>query len=79
MNTKAIYILVAAVIVIAVGWWFWMNQPVSNQPASGTAQEQGQENVSAGSDATEAIDQDLNSITIEDPDFESIDGDLNSL
>lgn len=69
MNKKIIYIIITAVI-ITVGLWLWMNQPVSNAPTSQTPQKD---------DTTGKINHDLNNITVEDPDFKNIDSDLKSL
>ncbi len=63
MNRKSIYILI--VIVVAVGLWFWMNQYASPVVTEG--------------DTTASINQDLNNIAVQDPDFNTIDTDLNSL
>lgn len=85
MDKKSIYII-AVIAIIAVGIWFWLNQPVSNAPVGETSP---QGSVVTGGDVTgsavteadntASINQDLNNITVEDPDFKSIDSDLNSL
>ncbi|MDO8664353.1 MAG: hypothetical protein Q7K44_02275 [Candidatus Liptonbacteria bacterium] len=82
MDKKSIYIIVA-VAIIAVGIWFWFNQPVSNAPVGGTFAPVGVTPPQGGAvteaDNTASINQDLNNITVEDPDFNTIDTDLNSL
>jgi len=78
MNKKLIYIFIVVIAVIAVGLWLWLNPPAANAPVGGTPQGP-QGNVVTESDTTSVINQDLNSITIEDPDFKNIDNDLNSL
>ncbi len=84
MDKKSIYII-AAVVIIAAGIWFWLNQPVSNAPVVETPQGSAVTggNVTGGAvteaDNTASINQDLNNITVEDPDFKNIDTDLNSL
>lgn len=75
MNKKSTYII-AAIAIIAVGIWFWLNQPVSNAPVGETSP---QGSAVTEADNTASINQDLNNITVEDPDFMSIDSDLNSL
>ncbi|MEK7546659.1 MAG: hypothetical protein AAB536_00550 [Patescibacteria group bacterium] len=76
MDKKSIYIIIA-VVVVAAALWFWVNQPASapGAPISGTPKE----NAVTGSDTTGAINQDLNSIMIEDSNFKTIDNDINSL
>ncbi len=92
MDKKSIYIIVA-IAIIAVGIWFWLNQPVSNAPVGetlapvGVTSPQGSAvmggDITGGAvteaDNTASINQNLNNITVEDPDFKSIDSDLNSL
>lgn len=78
MNKKLIYLIVAVIVVVAVGLWILANRPLSNTPATGTPQAQ-EGNAVVGSDTTGVINQDLNNITVEDLDFKSIDSDLNSL
>ncbi len=82
MDKKSIYIIVA-IAIIAVGIWFWLNQPVSNAPVGETLAPVGvtspQGSAVTEADNTASINQDLNNITVEDPDFKSIDSDLNSL
>lgn len=73
MNKNTIYLFIALLIIVA-GVWFWMNQPVLNAPTTGTPQG----NVAAN-DTTAAINQDVNAINIQDPDFTNIDSDVNSL
>ena len=71
MNKRSTYILIAVIATIAVGLWLWLNQPISNAPVGGTSPQ--------GGDDTASINRDLNGIIIEDPDFKSVDDDLNSL
>ena len=71
MNKNLIYTLVVIVVIVS-GAWFWMN-PVSS-PTGGTSQKGVVETDNAAS-----INQDLNAINVQDPDFNSIDADLNSL
>ncbi len=70
MNKTFIYIVIA--IIVVLGAWFLLRQPVSNAPV---------ENVPANSaaDTTASINQDLNNISVQTPDFKAIDTDLNSL
>lgn len=75
MNKKLIYILIAVVIIVAVGLWLRTSQPTSNTPTVGTPQE----NIVARNNTTEVINQDLNNIMVDEPDFKDIDDDLNSL
>ena len=70
MSKKVIYILIVIIVLAVIGIWFWTQAPVTQAPVSGTPQ---------GNDNTAAITSDLNSISIEDPDFKSIDSDLDSL
>ncbi|MBI4085896.1 MAG: hypothetical protein HY433_01470 [Candidatus Liptonbacteria bacterium] len=78
MNKNIIIIGVVAVLLI-VGVWL-SKAPVSRAPvteglplqdATGTTLQTG--------DTTGIINQDLQNITVEEPDFQSIDSDLNSL
>ena len=73
MNRTSLSVLIAVAVVI-VGVWLWAIQPpVLNVPA---------ENIPGTivrSDTSAAISSDLNSITIETPDFTNIDSDVSSL
>jgi len=73
MDKKSLYILIA-IVVIAAGVWFWMSQPSSNVPYGAP-----QGSAVTGNDTTASINQDLNNITVQDPSFNTIDTDLNSL
>lgn len=71
---KSTYILIAVVIILVVGVWWWLNQPASapaGAPAAGAP--------SVTNDSTAAINQGLNNVSIQDPDFGPVDADLNSL
>ena len=63
---------VIGAIIVIVGVWFWLGQPASNAPTTDNS-------MVSGADTTSAIDQDLNNISVDTPDFNSIDTDLNSL
>lgn len=76
MNKTSMYILIAVIAVVAAGLWFWRNQPVSNIPVSGTSP---QGNAALGGNDTASINQNLNNIILNEPDFKSIDNDLNLL
>ncbi|GEM_PF-2159852 len=70
------YIIIAAIVLIAAGLWFWSNQSASNAPVNNTTP------VGAGAadaDTTTSINQDLDNLNVKSPDFKSIDTDLNSL
>ena len=71
-------------MIVAVGLWLWLDQPVSNAPADEALLEEGaatslQGNVVVEDDNTASINQDLDKVDVLDPDFNSIDSDLNSL
>ncbi|HUX35851.1 MAG TPA: hypothetical protein VMV71_02350 [Candidatus Paceibacterota bacterium] len=73
MDKKIIYLIVAVVVILA-GIWLWMSQPSSGVPAGAP-----QGSAVTGNDTTASINQDLNNVTVQDPNFNAIDTDLNSL
>jgi hypothetical protein len=67
-----IYSLVAVAIIAAAGFWFWsMQQPQPAPAPAGTGQ------MNNGADAS--VNAELDTIPMDDPDFSSVDSDLNSL
>ena len=70
------YIIIAAVVLIAAGLWFLLNQPALNVPVDNAAVSA---DAATSTDTTTSINQDLNNINVESPDFKSIDTDLDSL
>lgn len=80
INKKTAYIIAAIIILMAVGAWLWLQAPVSQAPSAGELPPQGATGATVqASDTTSAIDQGLQNINIEDPNFQSIDSDVNSL
>ncbi len=79
INKKTAYIIAAIVILVAVGAWLWLQEPVSQAPSAGVPPQGATGATVQASDTTSAIDQDLQNINIEDADFQSIDSDVNSL
>ncbi|MBI4085069.1 MAG: hypothetical protein HY432_01000 [Candidatus Liptonbacteria bacterium] len=74
MDKKSLYAIIAVVVIIIAGAWLWLNsERTSDVSAPGT-----QGGTSAGND-TASINQDLDNINVEEPDFKGIDSDLNSL
>ncbi len=67
MNKTYIYIVIA--IIVILGIWFWSRPPVSNAPVGSNP----------AVDTTVSINQDLNNVSVDSPDFKAIDTDLNSL
>ena len=70
-NKQTMYILLAVAIAVLVGIWFWTNPQISKAP-EGTSMQN-------ASDTTASINHDLNAVVVDDPDYTSIDADLNSL
>jgi cell division septal protein FtsQ len=66
------YIFIVIIVIVVVGIWLWSRPPVSNAPVGNNAE-------TSAVDTTASINQDLNNVNIETPDFEAIDTDLNSL
>lgn len=79
INKKTAYIIAAIVVLIAVGAWLWLQAPVSQAPSAGELPQGATGAAVQASDTTSAIDQDFQNINIEDPNFQSIDSDVNSL
>jgi hypothetical protein len=67
-----IYILIAAIVIAAAGLWFWSNQ--QSQPAPSPS---GMNQMNNGADAS--VTGEIDSIAVDDPDFSTVDGDINSL
>jgi hypothetical protein len=73
MNKKTVYLFIVAVVVVGFLAWTWMKAPVSKAPDQ-AAMQQGN-----ARDSIASINNDLNATVVNDPDYTSIDGDLNSL
>ena len=72
MDKKIVYLIIA-IVVIALAAWFWMKQPAPSVPVSAPV------SGVQGTDSTSAINQEINSVTVQSPDFNAIDQDLNTL
>ncbi len=75
MSKRTLYIIIGIIILLAIGVWWWMQAPVTHAPSTG----QVPQGAAGTSDTTASINQDLQNITIQDPNFQSIDTDVNSL
>jgi len=76
---KNIIIIGVVVVLLVVGVWL-SKAPVSRAPVAGELPLQGATGTTVQTgDTTDIINQDLQNITVEEPDFQSIDNDLNSL
>lgn len=84
MNKKTFSIVSVIVAVLIIGAWWWSKAPVSQAPNAGEPSQdttgiQSTTGAAIQSDTTGIINQDLQNITVEDPDFQSIDSDVDSL
>lgn len=75
MSKKTLSIIIIIVILLGIGAWLWMQAPVTQAPSTGQTPQSSAET----NDTTASINQDLQNIAIEDPNFQSIDSDVNSL
>ena len=75
MSKKTLYIISIIIILLGIGAWLWTQAPVTQAPSTGQAPQGAAET----SDTTASINQDLQNIIVEDPNFQSIDSDVNSL
>lgn len=75
MSKKTLYIIIVIIVLLGIGAWWWMQAPVTHAPSTGQVPQGAVE----PSDTTASINQDLQNITVQDPNFQSIDTDVNSL
>lgn len=69
--SKTVIWTIVVIIILAVGIWFWRSRSVTNAPTNN--------GTSVQSDNTAAMASDLNNANVQDPDFQGIDQDVNSL
>lgn len=75
MSKKTLYLIIVIIVLVGIGAWWWMQAPVTHAPSTG----QLPQSAAGTSDTTASINQDLQNITIQTSDFQSIDSDVSSL